>query len=43
MEQEQRIAQLETALIEAQKAIRELKERLETLERKVSERGFNSA
>jgi len=43
MEQEHRITQLEKALIEAQQDIRELKERLETLERKVSERGFNAA
>jgi uncharacterized coiled-coil protein SlyX len=42
MEQEQRMAQLEKALIEAQQDIRKLQERLETLERKVSERGFNS-
>jgi len=42
MEQEEKIAQLEKALMEAQKDIRKLEERLDTLERKVSERGFNA-
>jgi uncharacterized coiled-coil protein SlyX len=43
MEQEQRIEQLEKALIEAQQDILNLKERLKTLEMKVSERGFSAS
>jgi uncharacterized coiled-coil protein SlyX len=43
MEQEQRIEQLEKALIEAQQDIQKLQERLKTLEMNVSERGFSAS
>jgi uncharacterized coiled-coil protein SlyX len=42
MEQDERIAQLEKALAEAQEDIRKLQESLKTLEARVSERGFSS-